>query len=223
MHPVDLYFDFVSPYAYLALTQVQAFGQQHSIEWKLRPVVYGALLNATGLIGPAEVDIKRRYTFRDIQRTAQLLEIPLVGPPQHPFRSLEALRAVCLYRDHELGLPFAVQLATACWGEGRPLTEPATIAQAATAVGLGAADLAERINDPEVKGALRESTEAALEEGVFGVPTFRCADELFWGHDRLDHLAAWIDGRLAPRGDAAAAMESRPRGVDRKASPLREE
>ena len=122
-HPVDLYFDFVSPYSYLALSQVEAFAQRHSIEWKLRPVVYGALLNATGLIGPAEVAVKRRYTFRDILRAAQLLEIPLVGPPSHPFRSLEALRAVWLYRDHELGLPFAVALATACWGDGRPLTE----------------------------------------------------------------------------------------------------
>jgi len=214
-HTVDLYFDFVSPYSYLALSQVEAFGQQHGVDWTLRPVVYGALLNATGLVGPAEVAAKRRYTFRDIVRTAELLEIPLVGPPSHPFRSLEALRAVCLYRDHELGLRFAVALATTCWGAGKPLTELDTIARAAAAVGLDDADLGERINASETKSALRASTEASLDEGVFGVPTFRLDGELFWGHDRLDHLAARIDGTIGPAGEATAAMEQRPRGVDR--------
>ena len=113
---IDLYFDFVSPYSYLLLTQAAEFGQQHGITWRPQPVVYGALLNHTGLVGPVEVDVKRRYTFTDIRRSAALLGVPLVGPPAHPFRSLEALRTVSLFLGDPRCLDLSTALAQACWG-----------------------------------------------------------------------------------------------------------
>ena len=82
-------------------------------------------------------------------------------------------------------------------------------------VGLDAGSLEERIAAPAIKDSLRSSTQQALEAGVFGVPTFRCRKELFWGHDRLDQLAAHLDGRLRISTDQSASMEERPRGADR--------
>jgi 2-hydroxychromene-2-carboxylate isomerase len=221
VHEVELYFDFVSPYTYLALTQVEAFGEQQRVDWRLRPVVYGALLDATELIGPAEVPIKRRYTVRDVTRTAKMLGVPLVGPPAHPFRSLEALRAVCLFLDRSEALRLVVALATACWGEGRDLTDIAVLQGVVADTGLPSDDLAERIVSPEVKAALRDATEAALAAGVFGVPTFRSHGELFWGQDRMGQLAARLQGALSGSVEEADAMEGRPRGADRRYSPLR--
>lgn len=216
---VRLYFDFVSPYSYLALTQVEAFGAKHRIEWEVRPVVYGALLDATGLVGPAEVDIKRRYTFRDIRRVARLLGVPLVGPPAHPFRSLEALRAVCLFHDDPAAVPLAVALAHACWGEGKDLTDLDVVVAAVEAAGLEGDGLGERLRDPAVKDGLRRFTAEALDAGVFGVPSFEYEDEIFWGHDRLDHLAALLEGRLYRVESQVDEMLARPRGIDRKGSP----
>ena len=71
-----------------------------------------------------------------------------------------------------------------------------------------------------LKRALQERTAAAIEAGVFGVPTFELDGELFWGHDRLDHLAARIDGRLPDLSAQASVLEGRPRGSDRPLAPI---
>ena len=202
---------------------MEAFGEAHNVDWQLRPVVYGALLSATGLVGPAEVESKRRYTFRDITRTAKTLGVPLAGPPEHPFRSLEALRAVCLLAEGPQALRLVVALAHACWGEGRDLTDQAVIDEVVAGVGLDETALADRIADPEVKRRLREHTEGALSAGVFGVPTFRYGGELFWGNDRMGQLAARLDGTLDADEVGAKTMEARPRGADRRGSPMRRE
>src|SRR5439155_24409662 len=99
MRSVAFYLDFVSPYTWLALTQAEAFVVRHGIRWELRPVVYSALLDAHRLIGPVETPAKRRYTFLDVARSARRLGLRLVGPPAHPFRSIEALRTLTLFLD----------------------------------------------------------------------------------------------------------------------------
>jgi 2-hydroxychromene-2-carboxylate isomerase len=217
VQPVELYFDFVSPYAYLALTQVESFGRRHGVSWELKPVVYGALLDATGLVGPAEVEVKRRYTLRDVLRTARLLGEPLVGPPAHPFRSLEALRTVVTYAHRPEALALVVALARAGWGEGRDLTDVGVLRDVVADLGLDGRDLEARLEDPATKRALRCNTDDALAAGVFGVPTFRLGRELFWGHDRMDQLAARLAATLETDEAGALRLESRPRGADRRA------
>ncbi len=217
--PVIFYFDFVSPYSWLALMQAEGFAARHDVRWVVRPVVYAALLDVHGLVGPAEAAAKRRYTFRDIVRCAHRLGLTLAGPPTHPFRSIEALRTACLYHDRPEALPLAVRLADACWGAGRALTELDTLADVLQASGLDGARLAERIGDPAVKQRLRANTDDAVARGVFGVPSFVSADELFWGHDRLDQLADHLAGRGPRRAALAEELLARPRGADRRRSP----
>lgn len=214
-HSVRLYFDFVSPYSYLALTQVEGFGEEHKIAWTVRPILYAAVLERRGLVGPAEEPVKREYTTRDIVRAAYRLGVPLAGPPEHPFNSLAALRTLCVFQDDPRALPLAVRLSSLCWGEGQLLTHPETLIAAVDKCGLSAAGLAERIASSDVKQRLRANTEEALEAGVFGVPTFVWEGELFWGHDRMAHLADRLEGRLASPEDRGAALAARPRGAER--------
>lgn len=216
---VALYFDFVSPYSWLALTQVESFGTRFGVEWSLRPVVYGALLDAHGLIGPAEVEVKRRYTFHDVARCAFELGLRVQGPPAHPFRSLDALRTVCLFLEDPRALSLAVALADACWAAGRPLTDLGVVGDVVNAVGLDGTGLAGRIADPAVKGTLRALTDSALRAGVFGVPTFELRGELFWGHDRMEALARRLEGGPAPDAGWVEQALARPRGTDRKQAP----
>ena len=211
-----MYLDFVSPYTYLALVQADRFASQYDVAWQLRPVVYGVLLDQTGLVGPVETEAKRRYTFQDVSRAAELLRVPMVGPPAHPFRSLEALRLLVAYGDDDVALPLAQGLATAAWGHGEDLTQTAVLARLAAAAGAAGRPVAELVSDPDVKLALRDNTERAIAHGVFGVPTFEYEGELFWGHDRLPHLAARLEGELGPAGDRAAKILARPRGIDRR-------
>lgn len=213
--PVGLWFDYVSPYSYLALTRVESFAAEHGVAWRARPVFYAALLDATGLLGPAETPVKRRYTIHDVLRSADRLGVPLVGPPAHPFRSLEALRATALFLDDPSVVPLAVALSRAAWGEGRDLTSVETIADIVASVGLDAGGLAERIASPEAKAALKDATGEAIAAGVFGVPTFGLDGELFWGHDRMEHLADRLSGVPPPDSERVSSVLARPRGSDR--------
>jgi 2-hydroxychromene-2-carboxylate isomerase len=217
---VRVYFDFVSPYSYLALTRLEAFGAQHDVAWEPVPVFYAALLDANHLVGPAETRVKRRYTMTDILRAAALEAVPLVGPPNHPFRSLEALRVATLFADDPRALALDLAISTACWGEGRELTDWGVLADVVAHAGFDATDLEARASAPAVKAALRDRTTGAIEAGVFGVPTFGLDGELFWGHDRLEHLAARLEGRLPDLAERAAVLEARPRGSDRPTAPI---
>ena len=220
MHRIKLFFDFVSPYSYLALTQLAAFGGRHGVAWDPRPIFYAALLDANHLVGPAESRVKRRYTLNDILRAAELLGVPLVGPPAHPFRSLEALRVATLFDGDPRALELSVALSTACWADGRDLTDWGELAGIVERAGFDASDLEARASSPAVKAALRDRTTAAIDAGVFGVPTFDLDGEQFWGHDRMEHLAARLDGRLPDLSARAAVLEGRPRGTDRPSAPI---
>jgi len=216
MHTVRFWFDFISPYSWLALEAAGAFADEHDVRWDLRPISYGALLGKTGLLGPVEVPVKRAYTFDDVARAARLAGLELVGPPAHPFRSLEALRTMWLFREAPEALVLARGLAAATWRMGRDLTRVEVLESVVTEVGLDAAELKERIAAPEAKRGLVEETEAAFEAGVFGVPTFGFEGELFWGHDRLGHLAARLGGLLPPSRPASAPLLERPVGIERR-------
>jgi 2-hydroxychromene-2-carboxylate isomerase len=213
---VAFYLDFVSPYTYLALTQARRFEEDNGIRFDVRPVVYAKILDAQGLVGPAEREAKRRYTFTDVLRVAHRLGVPLVGPPAHPFRSLEALRALTLWRHDDRALDLAVALSTAAWGEGRDLTDLAVIADVCAATGFDPAQLAMRVASDDVKRALAAETAAAIDAGVFGVPTFVAGTEMFWGQDRMEHLAEHVAGRLPPAAKIAEPLLARPRGADRR-------
>lgn len=216
---VRFYFDFVSPYSWIALMQAGRFAERYGIDWDLRPVVYAKLLDATGLTGPGETGPRRRYMFADVVRCARRVDLELEGPPAHPFRSLEALRTACLFRTGEISLDLCAGLANAAWGEGKDLTDLRTLEAIVTGAGGDAAGLRARIGDPAIKSALRDLTGEALESGVFGVPTFIFQGEMFWGQDRMSHLADRIRGRLTAPGPRAAELLGRPRGADRPLSP----
>lgn len=216
---VPFYLDFVSPYTWLGLMQAEQFAADRAIAWEVRPVVYAALLQANGLVGPAETESKRRYTFRDVVRSAHELGLRLSGPPEHPFRSLDALRVAFSFRQEPQALRLAVRLSDACWGEGRRLTDPAVLAEIVTEVGLDASRLEKRIAQPEVKQGLRALTDEALAQGVFGVPTFVLDGELFWGHDRLGQLARKLAGQGPPESGLTRKILERPQGVVRKGAP----
>lgn len=217
---VTVWLDFVSPYAWLALWRLPELARETGARFVPRPVVYAKLLEAHGLIGPVETTAKRRYTLLDVARTASALGAPLVGPPAHPFRSLAALRALALFAAEPCALELARALASAAWAEGRDLERWDVLADVVQRAGADARDLERRATAPGNKAALVASTAAALERGVFGVPTFELAGELFWGQDRLDALRDRLLGRSAPP-DAALVerLVARPIGVRRPAPP----
>jgi 2-hydroxychromene-2-carboxylate isomerase len=190
---VTFYFDPVSPYAWLAaneLDRIEATGA-HIV---FQPVLFAALLNAHGNIGPAEVPAKRAYIFRDVMREAARAGLPFKGPPGHPFNPLQALRMCLAVTRQDERRRFALAVMSACWEHGEDVSDPAVLLKVADSCGLNGPALQAAAQQPAVKMQLQAETENAIADGVFGVPTFRVGAELFWGGDRIDALIRYLHG-----------------------------
>ncbi len=206
---VEWYFDFVSPFAYLASQRLGAVAERARIV--CRPVLFAGLLEHWGHRGPAEIAPKRVFTYRHALWLAGRAGIPMRLPERHPFNPLPYLRLSIALGDD----PATVAAIFAfLWRQGLDAGQPATFE--ALCRELGVADGPARIGDQRVKDGLRRNTEQAIAAGVFGVPTFRHAGALFWGFDAVDFLLDCLaDPALldAPHMRAAAAT---PVGAARK-------
>lgn len=189
---VEFYFDPISPYAWLAARALDRL-EDAGVGVRFVPVLFAGLLKAHGNLGPAEVPAKRLYVFRDVMREAVRRGLPFVGPPGHPFNPLTALRmCTALGDDERPGL--ALTLVAACWERGEDISDASVLMRLADEAGFDGGALLERAATPEVKQALAAATDAAVAEGIFGVPTFRLDGELFWGGDRFETLLWRLEG-----------------------------
>ncbi len=176
MTPIEWYFDFVSPFAYLQLEVLAR--RAPTIELTPVPIVLGAILSARGQLGPAEIPAKRRFTYRFVQWQAAREGIALRFPPTHPFNPIRALRLAIVAGG---GVDAVRLIFRHLWRDGRSLDDPGDWSALSAAVGVE--DTTARISNPEVKNALRQNGERALAAGVFGVPTIAIDGQLFWGAD----------------------------------------
>lgn len=200
--PIRVYFDFISPYAYLAWTQIHALAGRHGRAVEPVPVLFAAMLDAWGHKGPAEIPPKRAYLFKDALRRARRAGVPLSPPPTHPFNPLLALRLASLPMDVATQRALITALFHATWGGGGGVTDPAAVAALADAVGLDGAAVVREAGGAEAKERVRAQTAAAIAEGAFGVPTLLVDGELFWGFDAFGDIDAKLRGD-DPIDDAA--------------------
>jgi len=210
---IDFWLDPVSPYAYLAFERLpEAFaGLSYSVAY--RPIVFGALLKHYEHKGPAEIEPKRAWTFRQIHWLAHRAGIALDTPARHPFSPIALSR---------LAWATAVEGATpnrfVCETIFRHVWIGGADAEDSPRFAVLREQLAPRL-DPgsdEVKQRLRDATDAAIAAGLFGVPTLGIDDKRFWGYDALDMAAAFMRGDPwfdAPHWDREGAP--RP-GVQRR-------
>lgn len=206
--PIRIYLDFISPYAYLAWTQVHALAAQHGREVEPVPVLFAAMLDAWGHKGPAEIPPKREYIFKDVLRHARRLGVPLAPPPTHPFNPLLALRAASLPMDPSSQRALVTALFREAWGGGRGVTDPAVVAEAAVTAGLDGDAIVRAAGEPVAKERVRARTAAAIADGVFGVPTLVVDGEAYWGLDAWPHIAARLRGDDPIDADAIARWRS---------------
>lgn len=194
MRRLVFYFDYISHNAYLAWTRLGALTARHGVEFELVPVVFGALLKAHGQLGPAEVPPKSLWMLRDVVRKAALQGAPIAPPHSHPFNPLLPLRMTCVDLEERERARLVAALFEATWARGLEVSAPQVAASVACEVGLDGEALVERAGLDGAKARLREHTDRALEQGVFGVPSVLAEGQLFWGYDDLPNLELWLRG-----------------------------
>ncbi len=191
--PLDFYFDFSSPYGYLAAHRIDDLADRHGRDVVWRPILIGVVFKITGARPLVDVPLKGDYTRRDVARTARLFGVPFTWPSPFPFLSVAAARAFYWLSDSDPGRARALALAIfdAAFGAGRDVSGAKAVADIAAGLEIGG--VPEALGDPAVKARLRAENDAAIERGVFGSPTVVVDGEAFWGVDRLDHIDRWLE------------------------------
>ena len=187
---VEFFFDFGSPYTYLAYHQLPKIAAKHGATILWRPMLLGGVFQATGNHSPIEIPAKGLHSMVDLQRWATRFGVPLQMNPHFPINTLHLMRgAVAMQMQGEAEfLHYVATIFSAMFEKPRNLNQPEEVAAVLTQAGIDPATFMGQINDPAVKEKLKANTAEAVARGAFGAPTFFVGDQMFWGQDRLDFV-----------------------------------
>ena len=193
--PIEFFFDFASPYGYVASHLIDDAAARHgrTVAWK--PYMMGAVFKIAGTGPLKEYPLKGEYSGRDMERMARLHGLPFAFPEGFPHATLAPARAFYWLADsdEETARRFARAAYHAYFGEGRNTGDPAVTGAIAADLGLDEAALLAAIQDPAIKARLKAETDGAIARGIFGSPFFIVDGEPFWGCDRLDQVERWLE------------------------------
>ena len=192
--PIEFYFDFSSPYGYLASECIDAIAARHDRDVTWRPYLMGVAMKVTGSSPVVNRPMLGEYSRHDMRRCARRLDLPFRFPEPFPVATIAACRAVYWMERTDAGeaKPLARALYRAYFADGRNISEADVVADVAAGSGADRDALLAGIREPAIKDRLKEVTNEAIERGIFGSPFFMVDGEPFWGHDRMDEVDRWL-------------------------------
>jgi 2-hydroxychromene-2-carboxylate isomerase len=193
--PVDFYFDFSSPYGYLASEKIEALAARHGREVNWRPMMLGVVFKQTGALPLTQIPLKGEYSRRDMARSAVFHGVRgFRMPSKFPIPSQAPARIVLwsAQRYSALEAPVVHALYRAYFIDDKDISAPEVAATVAATCGVPAAEARAAIDEPAIKEALKGANEHAISRGVFGSPYIIVDGEPFWGLDRLDQVDRWL-------------------------------
>lgn len=186
--PLHFWFEFASTYSYLAASRVEAEARARGIAVCWEPFLLGPIFGAQGWKdSPFNIyPVKGRYMWRDMERLCTELGLPLKHPSVFPRNHLTAARVAAAAQDEPWLPAFVASVYRANFGEDRDTSSPEVIGDLLAQQGQPAERWLARAAEPATKDKLKQQTERAIAQGVFGAPSFTVGNELFWGNDRLE-------------------------------------
>ena len=194
-NPIDFYFDFVSPYAYIASEWVEALAARHARTVRWHAVLLGATFAAAELKSPVLHPLKREYTLRDLQRSARFEGVPYVQPEVFLVSSLLAARVFWWLNDShgtDAATAWARTGLRARFTQDVAIDDPPALKALAADYGLNPAEVEAAWGDAQWKARLKRANDEAIAVGVFGTPFFVVDGEPFWGNDRKPQIERWL-------------------------------
>ena len=185
---VEFFFDVGSPASYLAWTQLESMAQRTNARIIWRPMLLGAVFQATGNASPAAVPAKGAYMLKDLQHFSNIYGVPFNFNPFFPLNTMHLMRGATAYLEEPEFQTYLAAIFNALWSEQLNMESPEVVAEVLTKAGIDVTDFMARISETEVKERLKDTTEEAVARGVFGAPSFFVNGEMFFGQDRLSFV-----------------------------------
>ena len=185
---IEFYFDFGSPTAYLAYTQLQLIAERQKTNLIYCPILLGGVFKATGNNPPASVPAKGKYMMVDLQRYADKYKVPYKRNPHFPVNTLSLMRGAVSYQEDGDFLKYVNVIFQNMWVDPKNLNDHEVLKKVLMENNFDINDFIKRISDQNIKNKLISNTENAVKKGAFGAPTIFIGDEMFFGQDRMEFV-----------------------------------
>ena len=183
---IDFYFDFISPYSFLAHKRIRKIQKAENIKFTYKPILLGGLHNLIGITAPAFINSKAKFMFRDCKMVSKKFNIKFKFNPLFPINSLNLMRGLLSVKNG-LKNTYIDFFFDAYWQDALNLNEEKIIFSILKKIKINKRNFLKNINDQKIKDKLKQLTQYAYEKDIFGAPTFVVNKKIFWGQDRLDY------------------------------------
>ena len=184
--PFDFYFDFISPYSFLAHKEISKIEKKNSIKIKYKPILLGGLHNLHGIKAPAFIPAKAKHMIRDCKLIAEKNKIKFKFNSYFPIRSLNLMRGVFVAEEDNYKSYYIDSIFNAIWQDGLNMNDENIIEKVLKNLNVNPKTFSLRAASSSVKESLKKRTHEAYEKGIFGAPSFVANDKIFWGQDRIE-------------------------------------
>ena len=184
--PFDFYFDFVSPYSFLAHKEIRKIENKLNIKIRYKPVLLGGLHNLHGIKAPAFIPAKAKHMIRDCKLVAERNNVKFKFNSYFPIKSLNLMRGVLVAEEDNIKNYYIDIIFNTVWQAGLNMNDEIVIQKVLKNINVNPKTFTLRSTSSLIKDSLRKKTSEAYEKGVFGAPTFISNNKIFWGQDRIE-------------------------------------
>ena len=184
--PLEFYFDFISPYSFLAHKQIRKIENKEGIKIIYKPVLLGGLHNLHGIKAPAFIPAKAKHMVRDCKLIAEKNNIRFKFNSYFPIRSLNLMRGVLVAEEDNVKKYYIDNIFNTIWQDGLNMNDTIVIQKILQNLNINPKTFSLRTTSSLIKDLLKKKTSDAYEKGVFGAPTFLVNNKIFWGQDRIE-------------------------------------
>ena len=184
--PFDFYFDFISPYSFLAHKEVRKIENKIGIKIRYKPVLLGGLHNLHGIKAPAFIPAKAKFMVRDCKLIAERNNIKFKFNSYFPIKSLNLMRGVLIAEEDNIKNYYIDNIFNTIWQDGLNMNDDVIFQKVLKNLNINPKSFSLRSTSSSIKDSLRKKTNEAYEKGIFGAPTFVSNNKIFWGQDRVE-------------------------------------
>ena len=186
--PFEFYFDFISPYSFLAHKEIKKIEKKFSIKVQYKPILLGGLHNLHGIKAPAFIPAKARHMIRDCKLIAEKNKVKFKFNSYFPIRSLNLMRGVLVAEEDNFKSYYVDTIFNSIWQDGLNMNDDNVIQKVLKNLNVNPKTFFLRSASASIKDSLRKRTSDAYDKGIFGAPSFVSNNKVFWGQDRIEFV-----------------------------------